>query len=197
MELLKRVNMLKMVFTPRRGLRGPTSRVLQKWDEIASRRNIAGIGSADVHAHAYRKGPIKMTIFPYKVQFRSIRTHLLLREPLSSDIESAKMQIFEAIRNCRVFVSNYRWGDARGFQFLARSADSSFHPGDCASLSDNLTLLVRAPRIAELKIIRNGSCIHESLGDKTEFKVADTGIYRVELHRNGRGWIYSNHIKVT
>jgi hypothetical protein len=197
MELLKRVNMLKMLFTPRRGLRGPTSRILQKWDALAQSRNIAGIGSADVHAHAYRKGPLKVTIFPYKVQFRSIRTHLMLQEPLSHDIKIAKEQIFEAIRDCRVYVSNYRWGDAGGFRFYARSDNAVFYPGQSTALTKKLTLIVTSPLKARLKLIRNGVCISELSGDSLKWPLTDNGVYRVELHRRGRGWVYSNHIRIT
>jgi hypothetical protein len=196
MELLKRINVLKMIVTPRRGLRGPTSRVLEKWDEIAARRNVAGIGSADVHAHAYRKGPIKVTIFPYKVQFRSIRTHLLLRDPLSDNIANAKMQILDAIHNCRAFVSNFRWGDARGFQFYARTAESAYHSGDCVRLSDGISLVTNSPHRALIKIIRNGRPMSEQHATNLELKLDQTGLYRAELMRRGRGWVYSNHIRV-
>jgi hypothetical protein len=197
MELLRKVNMLKMIFTPRRHLRGPTSRVLKRWDELARERNIAGVGSADVHAHAYRKGPIRVTIFPYKVQFRSIRTHLMLPEPLSHDIKVAKKQIIDSIRGCRAFVSNYRWGDARGFQFYAQSGRAAFFQGDHADLSGGIKLIINSPQRAHLKLIKNGDSIMELQGARFEVPIIESGIYRVELHRKGRGWIYSNHIRIT
>jgi hypothetical protein len=196
MELLKRVNMLKMLFTPRRGLRGPTSRVLEKWDDLAQSRNVAGIGSADVHAHAYRKGPIKVTIFPYKVQFRSIRTHLLIPEPFSEDFDAAKCQVLEAIRLCRVFVSNFRWGDARGFQFFAVAGDKTYLPGDCASFKDDVVIRMRSPHQAQIRLIDYGRCVMETHDNELEFRPRKAGLYRIELHRKGRGWIYSNHIRI-
>ncbi len=196
MELLKRINVLKMIITPRRGLRGPTARILQKWDELARVRNIAGIGSVDVHAHAYRKGPIKLTIFPYKVQFRSIRTHLLLHEALSTDITVAKRQIIDAIRNCRIFVSNFRWGDARGFRFFVQKDDKSFCSGDPVEYSHGMSIIVESPRPAHIMVIRSGQCIMEIMDTRVEMPLTDAGIYRVELRLRGRGWIYSNHIRI-
>jgi hypothetical protein len=196
MELLKRINVLKMIVTPRRGLRGPTSRILKKWDEIAEKRDIAGIGSADVHAHAYRKGPIKVTIFPYKVQFRSIRTHLLLDKPLSRDIAGAKAQILEAIRSCRVFVSNYRWGDARGFNACIKGADRVFHVGETVPFSKSLNISINSPLKAEIRLIHNGIMIDKSISNYYEAPIKEPGLYRVELMRKKRGWIYSNHLKV-
>jgi hypothetical protein len=196
MESLKRINMLKMAIMPRRSLRGPTSRVLEKWDELVKTRPVAGIGSADVHAHIYRKGLIRLTIFPYKVQFRSIRTHLLLEEPLSGDIAKAREQIFKAIRKCRVFISNFRWGDARGFRFFARRKNRFFRIGDTVDFSPELSLKMQSPRIADIKLIKDGSPVLTQTGSCFEIAVQSPGIYRVELYKNRRGWIFSNHIRI-
>ncbi|MEE9555260.1 MAG: histidinol-phosphatase [candidate division Zixibacteria bacterium] len=197
MESLKRINMLKMAISPRRSLRGPTEKVLQLWDEISRTRKVAGIGSADVHAHLYRRGPIRLTIFPYKVQFRSIRTHLLLDSPLSKDILDARNQIFSAIRNCRVFVSNFRWGDANGFRFFVRTSDAIIHTGDSGNISANPVLCMSSPKEAEIRIIKDGQPFGNMIGEKFEIRVSSPGLYRVELYIGGKGWIYSNHIRIT
>jgi len=196
MESLKRINMLKMAIMPRRSLRGPTDRILKRWDEIAKSRPVAGIGSTDVHAHVYRKGFIKLTIFPYKVQFRSIRTHLLLDQPLKSDIISAKDQIFEAIRDCRIFVSNFRWGDARGFRFFARRKNKIYRIGETLDFSDELTLNMYSPKTADIRLIKDGRSVLTQVGSRFEIAIQSPGIYRVELYRNRKGWIYSNHIRI-
>ncbi len=197
MESLKRINMLKMAISPRRSLRGPTERVLALWDEISKTKMVAGIGSADVHAHLYRKGPIRLTIFPYKVQFRSIRTHLLLDDLLSNDIIEARGQIFSAIRNCRVFVSNFRWGDARGFRFFVRTLDKIFHSGDSANISSSPVLCMSSQKEAEIRIIKAGNPFENMVGETFEIPVSLPGLYRVELYIGGKGWIYSNHIRIT
>lgn len=196
MELLKRINVIKMLLTPRRGLRGPTDRVLKKWDELSRHGLVAGIGSADVHAHAYRSGPLKVTIFPYKVQFRSIRTHLLLPEPLSTDFNTVKSQIIDAIKKCRLFVSNYRWGDARGFRFYALDNDTVFEMGSEVPFSRNQRLVMKAPRGANIRLIKNGALNLALKGDCFDIPLRSRGLYRVELLRRGKGWIYSNHIRV-
>jgi hypothetical protein len=196
MELLRRRNMLKLIFTPRRGLIGPTSRVLKKWDELSARRPVAGIGSADVHAHAYRKGPIRLIIFPYKVQLRAIRTHLLLSSPLSDDIPSAKIQILNAIRNCRAFVSNFRWGDARGFRFFARDSKKSYQMGETIPFSSDLKMILKAPTEAQIKIIKDGQLYNSYFRNSLEIPIDTPGLYRVELYKDNRGWIYSNHLRV-
>jgi len=196
MESLKRINMLKMAISPRRSLRGPTERVLAIWDEIARKRPITGIGSSDVHAHLYRRGPIRLTIFPYKVQFRSIRTHLLLEKPLSPDIIEARDQIFAAIRNCRVFVSNYRWGDAAGFRFYARADKGVSQMGETLELSDNPVLHMISPRNVEIRIIKDGRPFSTSTGNRVLLPVSQAGLYRVETYIGNRGWVFSNHIRI-
>jgi hypothetical protein len=196
MELLRRRNMLKLIFTPRRGLVGPTSRVLKKWDELSVKRPIAGIGSADVHAHAYRKGPIRLIIFPYKVQLRAIRTHLLLSSPLSNDIAVAKKQILDAIRNCRAFVSNFRWGDARGFRFFARDGQKIYQMGETIPFNPNLKMIMKAPIEAQIKIIKDGQLYNSYFRNSLEIPIDAPGLYRVELYKDNRGWIYSNHLRV-
>jgi len=196
MEKLRRINMLKMAIMPRRSLRGPTDRVLEKWDELSKQRPVAGIGSADVHAHAYRKGFIRLTIFPYKVQFKSIRTHLLLDKPLSKDIIEARGQIFEAVRNCRIFVSNFRWGDARGFNFFARDNGDQYLIGETVKLTETTTLHMQSPEIADTVLIRDGHTVLSQTGSKFRIEISEPGVYRVELRIDGRGWIYSNHIRV-
>ncbi len=196
MELLKRRNVLKLIFTPRRGLVGPTERVLKKWDELSATRPVVGIGSADVHAHALRKGPIRLIIFPYKVQLRSIRTHLLLSSPLSSDIACAKKQILDAIRNCRAFVSHFRWGDARGFRFYVDSGDRHYQMGESVPFRDGLKMVMKAPYEVYIKIIKDGQIYDNLFRSGFDLPVTSPGLYRVELYRNEKGWIYSNHLRV-
>jgi len=196
MESLKRINFLNMAIHPRRSLRGPTDRVLLLWDKIAQKRKIAGVGSADVHAHIYRKGPLRLTIFPYKVQFKSIRTHLLLPDPFSDNIHLAKRQILDAIRNCRVFVSNYRWGDASGFQFYIDDKGIRYDIGDDPNFSKGMKILIRSPQKALLRIIKDGKPEVASTDYEFEYPIAAPGIYRVESMVNRKGWIYSNHIRV-
>jgi hypothetical protein len=196
MENLKPYNKLKMIFSPRKFLQSPTDRILKKWDELNIDRKIAGIGAIDVHGFPYKAGPIRITIFPYKVQFKSLRTHLLLPEELSSDIKVAKMQVYSAIRECRVFSSNYRWGDAAGFQFFARRGSRTVIAGGRLESCENSKIMAKLPAKAEIRLICNGEKILETNGDFLEYTPNQNGLYRVEIYKKGRGWIYSNHIRI-
>ncbi len=196
MENLKPYNKIKMVFSPRRFMRSPTGRILQKWDDLNKTKKIAGLGAIDVHGFPYKIGPIRITIFPYKVQFKSLRTHLLLSEPLSKDVTTASQQVYDAIRDCRAFVSNYRWGDASGFTFqAAQGAATVISGGQLPSFQDSL-LKVSVPESGIIRVVLNGHIILEQKGSALEYQPSKNGIYRIEVFKGDRGWIFSNHIRI-
>jgi hypothetical protein len=197
MEGINRFNQLKMFLSPRSYLTSPTRKTLRIWDEVNEKRKICGISGVDVHAYPYRLGPFTLTIFPYKVQFQSLRIHLLLRESLSSNHQIAKRQVVNAIRECQLFVSNYRRGDAKGFRFIARGENELASMGDSIFLSSNeIRLRAFAPRKSMLRLLCNGKVIKEEKGKDLQLFIDQPGNYRIEAYRGKKGWIFSNHIRV-
>ena len=196
MEGVTRLNQLKMFLSPRRYLTSPTAKTLRIWDELNRERKVCGISGVDVHAHPYKLGPFTLIIFPYKVQFQSLRTHLLLKEPLSSDNSQAKRQVVQAIRGCHLFISNYRRGDARGFSFYAESSGRFARAGDSVSLKGGVRIHVRTPRECRIRLLCDGKLISEKRGRTLEHPVSQPGNYRVEAYRGKKGWIFSNHVRV-
>ncbi len=196
MEKLTAYNQIKMLFSPRRFMDAPTDRILQKWDELNKIRKVAGLAAVDAHAFLYKVGPIRITIFPYKVQFKSLRTHILLPDKLSRDFKVAKGQIYDAIRDCRLFFSNYRWGDASGFKFMARhGTDSVICGGRIESYEDSI-IFVKCPGRCNIRLVCNGNRLIETDSDYLEYKPGENGIYRAEAYKKGKGWIFSNHIRI-
>ncbi len=196
MENLKFYNQILMLFSPRKWLRAPTGRVLRKWDEVSLIQKAVGIASVDAHGFLYRAGPLRLTIFPYKVQFKSLRSHLLLNEPLSRDPEQARRQVYDAIRDCRVFVSNYRWGEAADFIFEIKNAVETAAIGGSLRLDGQTKAQVKTPLVGRIRLIANGKLIAENKGKLLERDITRPGIYRVEVYRGKKGWIFSNHIRV-
>jgi len=45
-------------------------------------------------------------------------------------------------------------------------------------------------------LVHNGQMLGETHGDRMEHEVRSAGLYRVEAWRWGRGWIFSNHIRI-
>jgi hypothetical protein len=196
MEGINKLNLLKMFVSPRRYLTSPTPKILKIWDELNKQRKVCGISGVDVHAHPYKIGPFTFLIFPYKVQFQSLRVHLVLKKPLSSDNQSAKRQIIDAIRGCHLFISNYRWGDARGFSFHAENQGRLYRVGDSISSSGRASLLVRAPQKCDIRLLCDGSIVKEAKGNALEYSADGRGMYRVEAYMGKKGWVFSNHIRV-
>jgi len=196
MESLSHWNMIKQAFMPRRALKRPTDRILKTWDEVNTHKRIVGVGSIDVHAYPYKLGPMRITIFPYKVQFKAIRTHILL-DTVPSDFRELKNAIYDALRRCRVFISNYRWGDAAGFRYWADNNNGRAFIGDDLSWDDDTILKVGLPRYGHVRLICQGQAVFEGTGAEFTMKAKSPGLYRVEVYIGDKGWIFSNHIRLT
>lgn len=197
MENLKAYNHIQMILSPRKFLTSPTDRILRTWDELSLVRKIAGVAGVDAHGFRYRAGLLRLTIFPYKVQFKSLRTHLILPGPLSLDLSVAKNQIYTAIRECRIFVSNYRWGDAAEFRFEIESGNAKAMIGGEIPLDAGTRAVVSLPIPGRIRLIGNGKLHSEETGKERTFAIPAPGVYRVEVYRGRKGWIFSNHIRVT
>lgn len=196
MERLTPSNKLVMAFSPRKSMVGPTDRVLAKWDEVNRERKVVGIASVDAHAFPIKVGPFTVEIFPYKVHFKSILTYVIMPEPLSKEFPVARRQLYSALRDCRVYGANLRWGPARQFIFTGRRGAERVVCGGTLNDHKDAKLEVQLPASAQLRLIGNGRQLIEISGRRLEYAVTQPGIYRVEAWKNGRCWIVSNHIRV-
>lgn len=200
MEGLTPWNKLWRFLNPRKSIIAPVSQTLNRWDEVNKKRKVMGIGGVDAHAHRYKMlgGLIQVTVFRYKVQFKTVRTHLLLSEPLEPGMapEKAKKLVFDALLNCRIFVSNYFNGDARGFRFEAENGNGSVGVGNSLELGPETRILVALPLPGLIRLILNGRTVQEKYGESETFSVQKPGLYRVEVYRKNRAWIFSNHIRI-
>jgi hypothetical protein len=196
MESLSRWNMVKQAFMPRRALHSPTDRILRRWDEVNQQKKIVGVGSIDVHAYPYRLGPLRITVFPYKVQFKAIRTHIMIPKSIAGDFGMLKQAIYQSLRDCRVFISNYRWGDARGFQMYAVNNQGRALIGDELVWEEGTILIMRLPKLAQLKLIRDGNVVFTGNGQEFNIKIKERGLYRAEIYVRDKGWIFTNHVRM-
>jgi hypothetical protein len=193
-ERLKPHNIVRHLMGPRSRLKGPPGTTLARWDRLSLRRRVAGIGGTDAHEHVVGWRFITMRIFPYKVQFKAIRTHLLLHHPLSPSLEGAKSSIYAALTAARAFVSNFRWGDARGFRFWAEDETATYQMGERVPYQPGIHLHVRVPRKARVTLLRDGGEEVRARTRALTVRADSPGAYRVEVRRRDRPWIFSNHI---
>lgn len=203
MEGLTEKNKYNYFMHPLKSIKSPPLETLRVWDKLSQKRKVVGIGGLDAHAHKVNLvGFFEVEVFPYKVLFKSIRTHILSEKKIKpsrivKEIESAKTIIYDSLKNGRCFVSNYYHGDAAGFRFFAESGNRIYNMGDSLKLSGKAKLRVILPNISgTINLIRNGRLTDTVENMDADFIIRRKGSYRVEIYLNGNAWIYSNHISI-
>ena len=193
--------LLALLYTakPHLAIRGPFKATLRLWDDLlASGRRIAGIGNADAHATPYTVGTLKRVVFPYEYLFRCVNTHLLLPEGLSGNVEFDKSLIFEALRMGCGWVGYDLIGATNGFRFTARSASEYADIGGEIRRVGAVNFEIETPLPATIQVVKAGRGPVALVKNKRglRFTTVESGAYRVEAYRQGRGWIFSNPIYV-
>lgn len=203
MENLTEENKYRSFLHPLRTIEAPPDETIKIWDKLNLERKVVGIGGVDAHAHKYNLlGFMEVEIFPYKVLFKSIRTHVLVEEEITKgdlpeDVNKAKWLIYNAMKEGKCFVANDYRGDSKGFRFYAESGNKIYGMGDTLSIKGDITLNVLLPGLdGSIRLIKNGETIETVEGMNAEFVTAEKGAYRVEVFRNNCAWIYSNHIRI-
>ena len=196
LEHLTRLNKYYRFLHPLKHLKGPEPETLARWDSHNQAGIMPGIGGTDAHAYPYHFGPFTVYIFRYKVLFKGIRTHVILDGPLSEDVADSKKRIVSALKRARCFISNHRWGDARGFRFEASSGMKALAMGDTVA-GEEIRFDIRSPSIGAIRLLRNGEPVARAEGIELSHTTDIPGAYRVEVRKNKKPWIYSNHIRFT
>lgn len=201
MEGVTRGNIAWRIWHPLRSIRFPVWETLERWDRFNRKRRVVGVGGIDVHAFQYKVfGFIPVEIYPYKVQFKSIRTHILTKSSISAEtgisFEEAEKEVFSALSEGCCFISNHSIGDARGFRFSAESNGRYFPMGSRLTTRDKVTFKVKAPSEGIIRLLCDGREVMKKKDCGLLFESSVKGVYRVEIMKKKRGWIYSNPIVV-
>ena len=175
----------------------PKKNLLRWWDSANLKRKVTAVGSVDVHSTKVRVfGIFTKAIFHYKIMFKSIRTYLLTDRELTPEnsLQENNQIIFDTIKTGRCYIANIKRGDAAGFRFWFEKDGKKYEMGDQIS-GEKALLRAELPLSGFIKIIRNGKVCHVEETDNLS-KEVPPGIYRLEVERKNRGWIYTNHIKL-
>jgi hypothetical protein len=201
-EGMNESNKIDRFLHPLKSIISPTVKTLKRWDDASMKRHVTGIGGVDAHALKQNVlGFFEVEIFAYKVLFKSIRTHVLIDEPIIKNNKAAfekdKFKILEALKSGKCFAANYYNGNPKGFRFFAEFKGMTCNMGDTiTSNGENIILKALIPQECTVKLIHNGKLISENKAMNTTWDVKEKGVYRVECWINDRGWIFSNHIRV-
>jgi len=105
-------NLAGKLLLPDRFVKHPDQGALELWGEVGG----CAVACPDAHAFRYGAGPVGLTVFPYRMLFRRLRTHILLERELPAGTEQAETVLLGAMRGGSCFMSNRLHGDARGFR---------------------------------------------------------------------------------
>ncbi len=203
MENLTEQNKYQSFLHPLKTIEAPPDETLKVWDKLNLKRKVSGIGGVDAHAHKYNiLGFLEVEIFPYKVLFKSIRTHILVEEELQKGkslkaLKHNKNLIYGALENARCFVANDYHSNSMGFSFTASSGKKHYIMGDEIKSNGEVELKISLPiKSGEIRIIHNGKNIKTIETQSTTFTTKEKGVFRIEVYLNNKAWIFSNHIKI-
>lgn len=203
MENLTEQNKYQSFMHPLKSIMGPPQETLLIWDKLNLTRKVVGIGGIDAHAHKYNVlGFVEVEVFPYKVLFKSIRTHLLIDEELpkkhdEKSLNTIKKIVYGALAYGNSFFANDYLADSKGFRFYAEAGKRKYQMGDSVEYSGKIRLVVFVPSPkSEIKLIHNGELIETEEGGGAKFDIKEPGVYRVEVTHLKKSWIYSNHIRI-
>jgi hypothetical protein len=190
------------LFYPRRFLIRADKEIVQRWDGYNRCSFKSAIGGVDAHTMKKKIGIFQLTIFPIKVELKGIRTHLYFNDPLPrDDPQRARALFFDALKNGRGFISNYRRNDARGTRFFIEFSNGKCVLPGCADTGTAVQKLpaclhVQLVERAQILLFRNGNLVRQCKGSSAQFDIADQGLYRVEICKGNNIWIYSNPFPV-
>ena len=163
-------------------------RTLELWDRyLAERPPVVGIGAAD--AHGLKLFGLRMG--PYETMFKVVRDHLLIPGELT---EAA---VYDALEKGHLFVAHDILADARGVSFAAvAGGEIRGVMGDRVRWEPGLQLHARLPGPGGMVLFLDGRPAGKRWGREARFDVKGKGVYRLEVSRKGRPWIYTNPVYV-
>jgi hypothetical protein len=185
----------ELIFNPRLALikmLGSPAQSLAKWDQLNAKGRVCGYVACDAH-------------LMYDPLLDFVRIHMFLKKPLAADFETARDQVFEALRAGKFYNAVDAAGEARRFRFWAARKRQRYPMGSVVRDLLPLSLRVRAgfsfPK--EIRLLRNGLPVASSDKKMLFYRVDTPGTYRVEVYLRGRTplakdvpWILSNPIFV-
>lgn len=196
------LQILFFAFFPKYLADQPLPKILALWDSLLHQNPpCVAIGGSD--AHALRKKALwwQKIVFPYRYHFSAINNHLLLSEPLSSNLDEAKDQIYSAFKKGSLFIGYDLPGSTSGFRFTGHGNNGTAQIGEQTMNGDGVTFQINLPFPTQCNLLRNGQIEKSWTRDRQITHISQkTGVYRVEVFisylGSRRGWIFSNPIYV-
>ena len=190
--------MLRFILAPGRVLDHPPEENVRGWERLCAARRTVAIGGVDAHQFGIKAGRFTpLRLMSYRRSFRHIRTHVLLDEALTGELDRDRDLVFGALRAGRCYIAVDSVSPARGFRFWAEGPSGRLEMGNEGE-AGQWTLHASFPRPGRVRLLRDGQEI-AALDAPALVRPADgPGVYRVEATRRARGrertWVISNPI---
>jgi hypothetical protein len=148
--------MVRFVAAPGRVLDHPPEENVRGWDRLCAARRTAAIGGVDAHQFGVTVGRFTpLRLMSYKRSFRHIRTHVLVEEALTGELERDRALVFSALREGRCYIAVDSVSPARGFRFWAEGPDDRVEMGGEAP-AGRRSLHATLPRPGRLRLLTDG-----------------------------------------
>jgi len=187
-------NGLLFILFPSLFVKRPHPESIKFWDDLnKSGKRRSAIGSVDAHSEKFDKFGLNFSFLTHKTLFSSIRTNVLITENSSVD----QQNILKALKKGNSYIVNYKRGNPYNFYAgIANQNGKSAVFGEELEFSEDLNYYFRLPKIARVKLFKDGEKIASKVDEKGKFKISQKGNYRLEVYRFGYGWIFTNNIYV-
>jgi hypothetical protein len=124
---------------------------------------------------------------------------VLLNQKIGKDFKEAKTNIYDAIKEGRLFIANDHLYPAKGFRFYFVSKDGSDILMGEEDLFREGNLIMELPSNGVIRLIKDGVLIAQWQGREAVYQVKEKGVYRLEVYKplflfGQRPWIFSNPI---
>jgi hypothetical protein len=177
----------------------PSQKTLSFWDNLCRHRRVVAVGGSDAHGSVFRYAWINFKPLSYDHLLKTVSIHILLDKKMSKDFEKAKEEVYGAMREGRLFIAHEKICSAKGLRFsfhsdsgssLVMGEEGPFQAGD---------FLISLPHDGEIKLLKDGKLEKKWRSREVVYRVADRGVYRIEVYRYAfpfgwRPWIFSNPI---
>jgi len=189
---------LKLVAQPDGTVQAFDASEEQVWQDKGLKAGLVMAALGQTKLPSKEKTLADIQLDPYKISMRHVGTFLQLKDQQEINEHSVR----QALRNGRVIL---------GFELIAPLPSVGFwinHQGkpigtvgDTIPWQDNLSLHVKLPLEAEIRIIRNGNPYRTTTASQLEINALSDGIYRLEAFQHLAGqrypWVLSNPIYIT
>lgn len=188
--------LLKSFLFPKLCLTPPQPQTLLRWDEMGKIRSVPAIAGVDAHG-GRQLGWVPNILCSYLHQFKTLRTHVVCKNPLSGNLPEDRRTVLTAIKKGCCYLVNHCAGNVEHFSFYLKDKEQHWQMGEEVSHRPGLVLKVKLPVKAHMRIIKDGRVITQSTACSLRLPNPGPGVYRVEVYKGKiwpRPWIFSNHI---